>query len=140
MGRSVPMIATGIQLTDMSTKWGLVTVSNADGTINRQYTISAHAAKEVAQNNNIVPAGCSYEEWHSGLTVLSSRPCNVGNGVVNPNGSLVVNYGVAKVAGRITVSLMMIPPSEWGLIGNIVHMVPAVAAQVDVPFKLVHGV
>jgi len=132
------MTPTGIQLTDMTTKWGLVTVANTDSSINRQFTISARAAKEVAANNNIVPAGVTYEEWHGGWAVLSGRPCNIGNGVVNPDGSLVVNYGVEKVAGKITVSLMMIPPSEWELIDGVVHIVPEVAAQVDVPFELVH--
>lgn len=140
MGRSLRMIATGIQLTDTSTKWGLVTVSNPDGSINRQYTLSARATDEVAQNNNVIPTGCTYEEWHGGLAILTGRPCNVGNGVVNPDGTLIVNYGVSKVAGRVTVSLMQIPPSEWSLIDGVVHIVPEVAVQVDVPFELVHKV
>jgi hypothetical protein len=132
------MTPTGIQITDMTTKWGLVTVANPDSSINRQYTISAEDAQIVATGNNILPPGVTAEEWHGGWAVMSGRPCNIGNGVVNPDGSLIVNYGVQKVAGKINVSLMLIPPHEWELVDGIVHIVPDVAAQVDVPFELVH--
>lgn len=132
------MIPTGIKITDMTTKWGLVTVSNRDGSINRQLIISGRAADEVTKNNNLVPAGVTYEEWHSGAAMLSGRPCDIGNAVVGSGGDLVVNYGVEKIAGAVTVKLMHIPASEWSLVGGVVNIVEDVAAQVDVPFQPVY--
>lgn len=132
------MIATGIQLTDMSTKWGLVTVSNTDGSINRQYTISGRDADLVTQSNNLVPPGCTYGEWFGGLAILSSRPCNIGNAVVNEDGTLVVNFGVSKAAGLVTVSLMQLQPSEWAVVDGVIYVDDIYVNQLNVPYTEVH--
>ena len=128
---------TGIQITDLSTKWGLVSVSNPDGTINREYAITGAEADAVANGNNIVPSGCTDEEWFSGRTTLSCRPCNPGQGILNEDGSLVVNYGVSEKAGKVDIKLMQIFPAEYTLDKGVLSIDAAVAAQVDVPFTQV---
>lgn len=129
--------STGIQHTDFTTKWGLVTVDNADGTLNREYVITAAEADAVAQGNNVLPPGCTQAEWESGLVTVNTRPCHVGQAVRNPDGTMIVNYGVAKVGKRVDVSLMKLEATEWEKIGDTVMIDAAVADTVDVPFKAV---
>lgn len=131
-----PKIATGIQLTDHSIKWGLVTVANKDGSINRQYVISGKEADAVAAGN-AGPPGCTKDEWASGLVEVCGRPCNPGQAVLNPDGNLIVNYGVVVLAGRVTASVMKIFLQEFDYIGGVLHIVSDVAAQVDKPFSAV---
>ncbi len=127
-------VPTGVRLTDLSTKWGLVTIANKDGVIEREYAITAKEADAVAQGNNVLPPGCTAEEWASGLVMVTTRPCNPGQAVINPDGSLVVNYGVETRAGKVNVSLMKCFPHEFERVGDALHINAAVAAQVDVPF------
>ncbi len=127
-------IPTGIRITDFSTKWGLVQVANKDGTIAREYAITAKEADAVRSVNKTVPPGCTQEEWDSGLVTVTTRPCNPGQAVINPDGTLVVNYGVEIKADRINVSLMKCVPTEFEKVGNIVNVETDLARQVDVPF------
>ncbi len=121
-------LATGVQLTDMSTKWGLVTVIGKDGA--RSFAITAKET-EVA-HQGVKPDGCTEEEWLN--HEVCSRPCNPGQAVINPDGTLMVNYGVTEEAKRVDVKLMQCPPADYERRGDVLHIEALVAAQVDVPF------
>lgn len=106
-------IPVPIEITDMSTKWGLVTVLNPDQTINRQYRITAQEAEAVHRGNNVLPPNCTHEEWSSGLVIVASRPCNPGQAVINPDGTLVMNLGIKEINSRVLVSLATLTSDEW---------------------------
>ena len=131
------LLPTGIKLTDASTKWGLVTVANPDGTLNRQYSITGKEADAVAQGNNVVPPGCTDEEWFAGLVMVACRPCNPGQAYLNPDGELIVNYGVTEKDGRVSVNLMQCFPGEFTVDGDSLTITDTVAKLIDVPFKAV---
>ena len=129
------LLPTGIQITDMSTKWGLVTVANKDGTLNRQYAITGKEADQVCHGNNIVPPGCTDEEWFSGLVMVACRPCNPGQAVKNPDGSLIVNHGVDEKDGVITAKLTQFFPGEYDDSNTVLSLRVDLAPLMDVPFK-----
>lgn len=124
------MRATRVQLVDMTPRWGLVTVMAEDTSIVRQYQITGEDVAAIQAGGN--PPGCTIEEWQSGRVLVHGRPCLPGMGVVNPDGNLMVNYGVEEVAGRIDARVMKIPPSEWQLVGGVVHIDAAVAEEMGV--------
>lgn len=128
-------VPTGVVLTDMTTAWGLVQVLAQDGSIEREFAITAKEADAVVQGNNVLPPGVTEDEWFSGRVTVACRPCNQGEGVINPDGKLVVNFGVEENAGRINVKLMEIPTEEYQKVGAELHIEAAVAAQVDVVRK-----
>ena len=130
-------VPTSIQITDFSTKWGLVTVANPDGSINREYTITGAQADAVVKNNKTVPSGCTSDEWFSGRVMVATKPCNVGQAVINPDGSLIVNYGVSKVSGRIQAALMKCFPTEYSVVTGVLYLNSDIATQVVKPFQLV---
>ena len=47
--------------------------------------------------------------------IVTGRPCNPGQAVINPDGTLVVNHGIEEMNGRVNVSLTVIKRSEWEL-------------------------
>ena len=107
--------------------------------------LTAKEADAGAKGNNVLPPGCTQKEWESGNVMVACRPCNPGQGVINPDGTLIVNFGVEEKAGRVTVSLMKLFPHEFEKVSAELHIDAAVAAQVDVPFvevkpELVDGV
>lgn len=121
------MINTSLQIVDLKPRWGLVTVANPDGSVNRAYRITAEqeAAVRLA---GACPVGCSLDEWKAGRVIVSGRPCEAGQAVVHANGWLLVNCGISESAGRVDVRHLLIPPQEWALEGSVVRLVPAVYA------------
>ena len=126
-------VPTGLELTDLSTKWGLVTVVNADGSINRQFAIAAIEADGIVSGTVKKPVACTDAEWDTGLVIVTTRPCKPGQAVACPDGSLVVNYGVVQSAGRVVVSLMRLTPAEWEVTGGVLCVDASLKAQLDVP-------
>lgn len=124
------MIPTSIQLTDLSTKWGLVTFMNADGTIAEQQEITGEEADAVVRGNN-PPPNCTRELWETGRVLVYTRPCLPGQAVESPDGTLIVNYGKRKVGNVIQVDLMLLQPNEWKMDGGVLMMEESVARQVD---------
>ena len=124
------MIATSVQLTDLSTKWGLVTFVNEDGTVADQQEISGADADAVVRGNS-PPPNCTRDQWETGRVMVYTRPCLPGQAVANPDGSLIVNYGKRKVGNVIQVDLMLLQPNEWKLDGGVLMMEESVARQVD---------
>lgn len=113
------MIDTSIRLSDMSTAWGLVQVVREDGTVEREYAISAKAADEVTSNKREHPPGVTLEQWRTGRVFSFTRPLHPGLALRNTkDGSLAVNFGVHKANGRIRTSVMVIPAGQWELVGR----------------------
>lgn len=127
------MIDTGIKLSDMSTAWGLVQVVRKDGTVEREYAISAAAADAVSSGKRTHPPGVTLEQWSTGRVFCMSRPLHPGLAVRHTkDGSLAVNFGVRKVNGRIKTSVMVIPAGQWELVGRDgIRMQARWARQVD---------
>lgn len=127
------MIDTGIKLSDMSTAWGLVQVVREDGSVEREYAISAAAADAVASNKRERPPGVTLEQWRTGRVLLYGRPLHPGLAVRNiRDGSLAVNFGVIKANGRIKTNVMVIPAGQWELVGRDgIRMEERWARQVD---------
>lgn len=133
MGGRLPvtMIDTGIKLSDMSTAWGLVQCVNKDGTIAREYVISAAAADAVRDGKREHPPGCTLEEWRTGRVFLFSRPLHPGLALRSTkDGSLMVNYGVRKVGGRVLADVLVIPAAQWELVGRDSIRLPARLARI----------
>ncbi len=122
------LLPTGVRLTDMTPKWGLVTVIGKDGA--RSFAITAKEAE--AALLGVMPPGCTEEEWRNHEVCL--RPCNPGQAVINPDGSLMVNYGVTEEAKRVDAKVMQCPPADYERRGDVLHIEALVAAEVDVPF------
>lgn len=129
MGRHMSKVATSIEITDLSTKWGLVTVMNEHGGIGRQFVISAEDAERIREVNNTVPPGCTDDEWFSGLARVDTKCCNPGQAVVMPDGTLMVNHGREVSAGRVTARVMAVPKEEWSLIDGVVYVEANVVAD-----------
>lgn len=121
------MKATNIKLVDMTPRWGLVSVMAEDTSIVREYRITGEEVAAVLAGG--IPPGCTDEEWASGRVLVAGRPCLPGMCVKNPDGWLVVNFGIGEEAGKTMVSIMRIPPNEWTLIDDVVHIDEAVAAS-----------
>ena len=115
-------VATLIAITDLSTKWAVVTVVNEHGGIARQFVISAEEAELVRTENNTVPPGCTPEEWFSGAARVDTKCCLPGQAVVQPDGTLMVNHGREITADRVVTRVMAIPKEEWTLIDGVVHV------------------
>ena len=127
------MVPSGIAITDLSAKWGLVSVQNTDGSLCREYVISGERVAEVAAGG-LTPPGCTPEEWASGRVYVSGRPCNPGQAVVNPDGTMMVNYGVCVEGQRVHVKLMQCFPSDYAIVGTTVFLSSALREKIDAPF------
>lgn len=127
------MIDTGIKLSDMSTAWGLVQIVREDGTVEREYAISAAAADAVSSGKRTHPPGVTFEQWSTGRVYCVSRPLHPGLALRNTKtGELLVNFGVHKVNGRIKTNVMVIPSGQWELVGRDgIRMQARWARQVD---------
>jgi hypothetical protein len=136
-GGAADLVETGVALTDLSTSWGLVTVLNEDQTINRQFTISAKDTDEVATGNRVIPPGCTEEEWFSGRVFVASQPFDVGEGIITPEGKLLVNCGVDKKDGVVNVKLLLCDPEEFRVDGSKISTTVAVKADIDVAYSAV---
>lgn len=129
------LLPTGLVLVDGSTKWGLVTIANKDGTLNREYTISGKEADAVAQGNNVLPPGCTPEEWNTRGSQCAGKVCNPGQAYQTPEGALIVNYGVTEADQRVDWQVMKFPKAEFDLQNSIVRINAVHAAEVDVPLQ-----
>ena len=51
--------------------YGVVVVRNADGSLNREYRITAEELAVLHASKNGVPPGCTQEEWESGMAYVA---------------------------------------------------------------------
>lgn len=106
-------IATNIELTEHSVKWGIVEVTNPDGSINRQYKITSQETLAVMNGNNVLPPGCTPEEWFSGRVVVGSKVCNPGQ-AVTIKGELFINQGIDESNPKeLKVNIVKVPAQLW---------------------------
>jgi hypothetical protein len=115
-------LPTSIEITDLSTKWGLVTVLDKRGAIKRQFVIDAEAAERVKAANNCVPPGCTDKEWFECRATLHTKCCWPGQAVVDPDGDLIVNHGMDTSNDRVKTQNMAVPPNEWALVDGVVYI------------------
>lgn len=115
-------LATKIGITDMSTKWGLVTVINERGGILRQFMITGVDAELVKTGKLDLPPGCTEEEWKGGRAVLHTKCCFVGQAVINPGDWLMVNYGITQDDHLVHTKIMAVPTEEWSLIDGVIYI------------------
>lgn len=102
-----------IQIVDDSTKWGLLSFVDENGVVVREEEISGAEANAVASGQQRVPSGCTAQEWETGRVALVTKPMQQGHGIVQQDGSLVVNFSIDKTGGRIKTDVMWIPPAQW---------------------------
>ena len=122
-------IATRIQLTDMAPAWGLVCVTQGSDVV-RAHRISREALAAF-ESGGTLPDCVTQDEWTAGRVIIAARPCLPGQGVIQPDGSMVVNYGIREDGHVVDVSLMRVYPREFEVIDGVVYMLPAIARQVD---------
>lgn len=122
-------IATRIQLTDMAPAWGLVCVTDS-GNIVRAHRITVDALRAFEADGTLPPC-VTAEELAQGRVIIAARPCLPGQGIIQPDGSMVINYGIKDDGQSVHVSLMRIYPREYEVIDGAVHMARHIARQVD---------
>ena len=122
-------IATHIQLTDMAPAWGLVCVTENSEVV-RAHRITREALQSFEANATL-PECVTQAEWSEGRVIIAARPCLPGQGVLQPDGSLVVNYGIKDDGHGVHVSLMRVYPREFELIDGVIHMLPHIGQQID---------
>ena len=118
-------------MTDMSTKWGMVIVYDAAGTIKRKFVITAAIAERVHARLSITaqhPVLAAL--WATGRVAVESRPCNAGQCVANPDGTLMVNTGIdTSVTDAVTVTVTAVPQGLWSYDGTTVFLDDTVIRQ-----------
>jgi len=101
-------------------KYGVVSVRNADGSINREYRITGEELAAFKALPNGVPPGVTKEELQSIPVFVYGMGMDVGDVRVNKAGWLKMKLSERTVAGRIVEQLVVLEPGEWtGTIPNI---------------------
>lgn len=125
-------VETKIQLTDMTPAWGLVCVT----TRGHSEVVRAHRITreefEAFETTGKLPYCISQKEWDDGGVVIAGRPCLPGQGVIQSDGSMVINYGIKDDGSMVDVSLMRVYPREFDVIDGVIYLLPSIARQVDV--------
>jgi hypothetical protein len=93
-------------------KYGLVTVSAADGAVLRQYRITGEELAALQQSDKGIPPGCTAEEWESGRVVVFGKDHDVGDADV-VGGRLRIKTGERIVAGEAVESWLVLERGEW---------------------------
>ena len=101
-------------------KYGVVSVRNADKSINREYRITGEELGAFKALPNGVPPGVTEAERQSCLVFVHGKGLDVGDVYVNKAGWLKMNVSERTVAGRIVWQYIVLEPGEWtGTIPNI---------------------
>lgn len=127
----MPLVATSFTLTTPDIKWALVTVGNPDGSINREYTITAEEANAVKNSKKSGPPGCTKEEWESGRVGVTARPLTPGLFRVLPDNTLVLNYGINPKLSKISVDVLRIPKSDYEIKEGVLWLDSKLAKAID---------
>lgn len=125
------MIETRFRLVDLADRWGRVTVRSASGEQVRQYRISGAELAMIKAGVLRTCPGCTDAEWTSGRAVIGGQACEDGQAILHEDGTLVACYGIDESGGQVNVKLLAVPPSEYQLQGDVIHMLPHVAAMTE---------
>jgi len=123
---------TSIQLTDFSTKFGLVTICDASGTALRQYKISAEEAEDIRNFRQRVPSGCTVKEWESSRAYMVTWCIEPGQAIERHDGTLLVNYGEVVDGKKVLYSLALLQPTEFEKSGDVLFVDATLRNQIDV--------
>jgi hypothetical protein len=104
--------------------YGLVTVTNPDGSLNRQYKVSKKELARVQRHRwwwkvlwflgRDRPKGVTREEWRSGRAILHGKDLRVGDYDLNRDGSLLIKFGDrVREDGYIAESFLRVDPADW---------------------------
>ena len=128
-------VPTTFALVDASTKWGLVTIAHADGTLVREFVIDGPEAAEVERQliagEILHPPGVTAKEWGLGNSTFSARPLLPGMARVAPDGTLILNYGRFFRGGKLQVRVLRLPARDFQIAGAILLLRSALAAHVE---------
>jgi hypothetical protein len=108
----VAFVPAAVELTDAGTKWGLLTVTRDDGSIERQDILDAELTDAICRGE-CLPPGVTVEQHGRGQAIVVKRPCRPGQGLVQANGWLVVNAGVRRVGKLVQADVVRVPPTHW---------------------------
>ena len=127
------MRKTSIQLTDYSTKFGVVQWLNADGVVTKRAKIPAAEADALRDGLIERPLQCSPREWETGLVVSTTWAIGAGQAAQNADGTLVVNFGTGAGFGELAdAPLMLLQPNEYMIQGGELWVEDYLCAQIDV--------
>src|SRR5688500_16206219 len=123
------MATRNLTLSTTRDKYGLVTVINGDGSLNRQYRITGTELAALHASGDGLPPGCSAEEWHEGRAWVVGKCVDVGE-VFEANGYLVIKFDEQMVNGHVVESVITWAPGEWSGTPPNVSVAPAKLAEV----------
>lgn len=99
-------------------KYGIVVVTNPDGTFNREYRITEKELADLHASANGVPPGVTQKEWESGLATVAGKGMDVGDIVQTRTRDGVDVYkakvaeGIDALTGRLTEDFLIIPVAD----------------------------
>jgi hypothetical protein len=116
------LLPTGLELTDLSPSWGLVTVVDKNRKIIRQYAITKAQLEDFRQGLTLRVHGVNVDEWDQCQVQVEGRPCLANQAVINPDGTMVVNYGIEQLETTVRVKRIRLQRNEWDVINGVVHV------------------
>lgn len=109
-------------------KYGLVVVTNADGTFNREFKITGAELATLRASVNGVPRGVTRLEWETGRAIVAGKDFDVGDAKLLTRGSVLFKHDEQIIGGQIVEWYVMLRPGDWtGTLPNIT-VTPAVIA------------
>jgi len=102
-------------------KYGVVSIMNADGTLNREYRITRLELDELQKSANGIPPGCTKEEWEGGRAIVLGMDFDVGDYRIE-NDFLQIKYAEQIEKGRIVDYGVLFFPGEWTEILGVISV------------------
>jgi len=128
------MGTTVIKLSDKKLKFGLVTVRNKDGSLNRQFKITPEEYTALAGKGALGPHGVTEEEWINGLAFASGISLEEGDAELRSNGSVLIKVREnlsLDIAGKITETYVELASSDYTGILPAITIKPASLSSMD---------
>lgn len=94
-------------------KYGIVVVTNPDGSFNREFKITGKEYAALALKGGGAPPGVTQEEWESGLATAYGKDFEVGDVEEQADGTLLIKYAEREENGHIIESYAQMKPEEW---------------------------
>lgn len=125
------MIESRFELVDLIDRWGRGSLMDDQGNIVRQWKISGTELALIKSGKIKNPTGCTQEEWMSGKVVFGGQACFDGQGILHPDGSIVICYGIDEYPDKVLVKLLQAFPGEFEIKNNKIHLLPEVVALTE---------
>ena len=131
-------------------KYGLVTVFNPDGSLNREYKITGADYAALALPGAGAPPGVTKEEWEGGrsvrlkdgtparrpLALAAGKDYAVGDCAVQRDGTLRVKVMETILQGRVRELFLILKSSDYTGVPPAITVSPAVLARLDQAGKI----